>query len=168
MDCTVTGEDYKQKKILSDKFKVKFFDEQEHIGSVFGYQIFKFVENFKKYFTQSNRNQVSARVLNRVQKLRKGIKVALNVISEEELAKVQAISAEMGICLPTSPIESEEKLEESREKESEESYHPTPYVNAQIEKYNAESPASGRGVRKMSKNSFKEKLDYIIQDNIPT
>ena len=58
MNFSVTGEDYKKKKALPPKLQVEFFDNPPTIGEIHHNQIFKFVENFKKFATTNNKVSV--------------------------------------------------------------------------------------------------------------
>lgn len=70
------GEDYKKKKALPPKLQVEFFDNPPTIGEIHHNQIFKFVENFKKFSTTNNKVSKNYLTLDNVfvQKLQLGIK----------------------------------------------------------------------------------------------
>lgn len=64
MNFSVTGEDYKKKKALPPKLQVEFYDNPPTIGEIHHNQIFKFVDNFKKFSATNNKVSTSSWVNN--------------------------------------------------------------------------------------------------------
>lgn len=55
MNFTVRAENYKKKKMVPPKQQVDFFDNPPTIGEIHHNQIFKFVDNYKKFAQTNNK-----------------------------------------------------------------------------------------------------------------
>ena len=59
MNFTVRAENYKKKKMVPPKQQVDFFDNPPTIGEIHHNQIFKFVDNYKKFAQTNNKVSIS-------------------------------------------------------------------------------------------------------------